>query len=245
MKLRPILFSPPMVQAILEGSKTQTRRLTGLDFANYNPDNWDCIPFIHGIYKFRAKGFNEGPDVFCPYGQPGDVLWVREMHYRFGHWEADDSKTRKSGRQAWKFVADTDEIRYAENAPAGYRKGRHNLDPLTPAWHKRNSLFMPFSACRIFLKVKGLNAERLQVITEEDAKAEGVEPLLMSAAQLAREGQQYKDYMINIPIFNPGTTAKGSFKSLWHKINGEESWTANPWVWVIEFEKIAKPENFS
>lgn len=227
-KFIPILFSPAMVRAIAKGIKTQTRRVVK-------------EPVLTWIKDFDKPG--EGnPEWWkklytaCLYGQPGDILYVRESHYRFGHWETDDTRPRKSGRQAWKFVADTDEIRYDDNPPADFRKGRHHLDPLTPAWHKRNSLFMPKAASRFFLKIKYIRAERLQSITETDAKAEGITRIESS------NGPCYLDYSIG--FVNSLTTAYLSFKSLWEKINGAESWTANPWVWVIEFEKIDKPENF-
>ena len=230
MKMKPILFSTPMVQAILEGRKTQTRRSV-----KYNI-SWESSHLPKGslegfaVYdKKWAQYWLDGEDQpaslsdgFCPYGKPGSVLWVREEHYRFGHWVEKEGVFTKTGRQKWMFVPTTDEILF--DAPEEFRKGRHHKDSYTPAWHKRLARFMPYSACRLFLRITDIRVERLQDITEEDGRLEGAKKMHIDDL-----GQTFATY-------------KRGFQSLWDSINGPESWAANPYVWCVSFERIDKPE---
>lgn len=181
MKFIPILFSTEMVKAILDGRKTMTRMVVK------HKALLSCLnnPSEQGI---------DGPELICPYGQPGDVLWVRER---------------------WNHIVNE----FGEHI--GFY---HSTDTdLNDKW--RPSIHMPKAACRLFLKVKSVRVERLHEISEEDAIAEGVETLGL-----------YPGYEIS---------AKGKFEGLWNLINGIESWEANPWVFVIEFERINKPEKFN
>lgn len=220
-QFRPILFSTPMVQAILEGRKTMTRRAvkpTPIENENYHfekleklgsnmfgmipnkgieIDNRTISPF-NGIWK-------------CPY-EVGDVLWVRET------WQIRDSRKPK-------------EIFYKAS------------DDMTCApW--KPSIFMPKEACRIFLKIKSIKVEKLQDISEEDAKAEGV--------LFDNQFKKYTCYFCETkwhkgsPSCNDGffNEAIASFYSLWVSINGDESFKANPFVFVYEFEQIEKPLDF-
>ena len=99
------------------------------------------------------------------------------------------------------------------------------------------SIHMPKEACRLFLQIKDIRVERLQDISEEDAKAEGIKYVIDKLT-----GYCGFDYIND--GYNLMTTPFNGFRSLWKKINGFQSWDDNPWVWVIEFEKIEKPENF-
>lgn len=224
MKQRPILFSVAMVQAILAGRKTQTRRTikSHLDDRGlrWGPGGWEDW---------------HGAAVKCPYGQPGDILWVREEHYRFGHW-VGNGKT-KTGRQKWKFVPDTEEVRYFDDAPPHFRVSRDKKFPHAPDWYKRLARFMPKHSCRIFLQVTDIRVERLQDITEDDAINEGVESFGYVPDQTL-----YRDYLRRHPESRGFNKAARSFQSLWKKINCQHSWEANPWVWVVCFEKNDKPE---
>ena len=199
MNTKPILFSTEMVQAILAGRKTQTRRTKGLEKVNENPEghlfNSFSIDNKNATFK-RIEGMWQGVDV--PY-QSGDILWVRES-FTFNQ------------------IGKTDYL--------------YKADSLTPKFIKwKPSIHMPKEACRLFLKITNVRAERLLDISEEDARNEGVEHLI----------PRWKDYTNDKGFcYN----AWSSFKTLWIKINGIESYTSNPWVWVIEFERIEKPENF-
>ncbi len=215
---RPILFSAPMVRAILAGQKTQTRR-TG---------------------RF--------------YGRPGDHLWVRET------WKASISHScamdacdcddvlvsyAAGGYSRSSDNHDPDaEIRPGdvdERWVSGYEIAAHEDRPGGKEWlmpkaalagKNVSPLFMPRWASRITLEVTGLRAERLQDITEADAKAEGVEPLSHIGAEQAIAGDQQS----RTHGSHPHTLA---FAVLWDTINGDRApWVSNPWVWVVGFERV-------
>lgn len=236
MRERPILFSAPMVRALLDGSKTQTRRpvkpqprlITSNDgapiwrldlrdgFINSRDETtWPETMTRHSV----DQNGNVYPAV-SPYGASGDHLWVREEHYRFGHWEPVPSGRTKHGRQKWRFVEDTKEVRF--DAPVEFRKGRHHKDASTPAWHKRLARFMPRRMSRLTLEVTGVRVERLHSISEADALAEGFAPgveELLGGALATLSSQDY-------------------FKNAWCELYGYASWEANPWVWVIGFRWV-------
>ena len=220
---RPILFSAPMVRTILDGSKTQTRRVIKPQPYLDKMGNACCDGWILGQGADRVPNFESLASpiprsstgrVWCPYGQIGDRLWVREEHYRFGHWEEVSSVRTRTGRQKWAFVQDSREVLF--DAPAEFRKGRHNKDTLTPAWHKRLARFMPRSASRITLEITDVRVERLQDISRGDAMEEGCP----------------------FPNMASGDDPRRWFSELWQSINGPASWEANPWVWVIGFKRV-------
>lgn len=197
MKERPILFSTPMVRAILEGRKSQTRRIIKPQ-PEYSEgmSKWVLYPKQHPtVYADLINAYK-----YCPYGQPGDVLWVRETWFDAGYYF----------------------IYRADSTDDGFK------------W--RPSIFMPKVASRLKLKVTDIRVERVQDITEEDALREGVE--YMDNQMVEGEDDPcriYCDYTDNETIL---MSAKSSYKSLWKSINGKDSWESNPWVWVIEFERI-------
>lgn len=225
IKQRPILFSTPMVQAILEGRKTQTRRTikpqpdSKATLFSYQPDQWPKKPWIA---KFKFKEIEGAPyyevtnDYKCPYGKTGDILWVRET------WAVTCG-----GKYEYK--ADGGFPPRIIHESANESGGE---DVVTERWFP--SIHMPKEACRLFLRITDIRVERLQDITEEDAKAEGV---------LQFKDGSYKFYVEPMPAnINPGcSSAKDSFFSLWRTINGAESLKANQWVWVISFERTEKP----
>lgn len=229
MKERPILFSAPMVRAILDGTKTQTRRLVKLPMTRGILGAAGWRPFDLSLPNDRVSASH-----FSPYGAPGDRLWVREAHYRFGHWELVPGVRTKGGRQKWRFVADSGETLFVPPQGMRIRLGRHHKDPSTPAWHVRLARFMPRALCRTVLEVTSVRVERLHEITEFDAIAEGVE---MAGERLER----WRNY--SPPEREGGSrgtapTARESFFSLWEAINGTESLAANPWVWVVGFKRV-------
>ena len=201
---RPILFSTPMVQAILEGRKTQTRRIIKF------PDDFDGER-VYKNYPFGLKYGHKDGTVrrLFPKWNIGDNLWVREI------WR--------------KRQFPNDNVEYFYKADM--------LEGKSPfKW--MSSIFMPKEVCRIKLEILDIRAERLQDISEEDCIAEGILELAQSAVQLAQNGRQFFDYSKKPELFNDGVTAKESYKSLWQSINGKDSWSKNPWVWVMEFKKI-------
>jgi hypothetical protein len=218
MKERPILFSAPMVRAILEGSKTQTRRII-------KPKKGGEIVGVGGPGIAMEKLSDcEFSTVVSPFGQPGDRLWVRET------WQGPliDEELEDEFRQSPDF--------FKKPAFCAYRStdtlDAINADGEELGW--RPSIHIPRWASRINLEITGVRVERLQDISEEDACAEGVER--MSAMQGCGLYRNYLDALTG--YIRPDD----SFSSLWKSINGPGSWGANPWVWVIEFKRAGRKE---
>lgn len=227
---RPILFSAPMVRAILDGSKTQTRRVV----KGVRADN--CLPLrkatktkdgvITHVMDAPARGL-------CPYGQAGDRLWVRETWVELLHTSpatdepvlCEGDKLIKhatswvdgKGRKRWNY--DGKVIAYRATSPIEFCDGDGfggefaNRDDM-PRW--RPSIHMPRWACRVVLEVTGVRVERLQDISAEDCIAEGLSTNL-------RE----HDAVIHL---------RDQFRDLWTSTGGD--WDANPWVWVVEFKRV-------
>lgn len=215
-KERPILFSAPMVRAILEGRKTQTRRVVKSSMLGAEPF-YTTGKVIHDLprqpgswleYRHRRQdepGFDGSQASYLlrsKYGDVGDRLWVRETWY-----------------QAFKRT---------ETSPGCVYRADDNGRDLNPGWSPngngggwRPSIHMPRWASRITLEITGVRVERLQDISEADAAAEGVafSPYAWSEHEAPKNNVD-------------------SFECLWTAINGAESWAANPWCWVIEFKRV-------
>jgi hypothetical protein len=203
---RPILFSAAMVRAILSGQKTQTRRII-----SPQPDVAEGMDCTRLLFKKRnakewfANYASTDPScsAFCPYGAVGDLIWVREAY-------SDASGTAPGQRCAL--------YRASYSGPSGI------------VW--KPSIFMPRWACRINLEVTGVRCERLQDISEADAKAEGISEPEPSHGhwcdpKLGREGHW---------------SYRKPYAALWDSINGRnpaKAWAANPWVFVVEFRRSA------
>lgn len=223
MKFIPILFSTETVQDILDGRKTQTRRVVKSNGV------------IHTARKIVFEDENwqgeSGRKIKCPYGQPGDVLWVREAFIEGFQMSEGSYKYDDEGNLIPKIW------HKADNGLRQWYDGTSDWPTENIPW--KPSIHMPKYACRIFLKVKSVRVERLQKISEKDAKAEGV---------LEYDDGTFKNYFKTKGLRAMDGVecllSKGSFQSLWSSINGLDSWNSNPWVWVIEFEQIEKPENF-
>lgn len=238
MKDRPILFSAPMVRALLDGSKTQTRRLC-------KPANEAALSYVVGPYEERADlapvhfGDEEAYLRFaCPYGQPGDRLWVRET-FRLTDTFDPDSPARVAERcidagnkTPWA------PIQYEAD---GAQRDWHHVgmpphDGTSPkAGKTRVSIHMPRWASRILLEIVSVRVERLHDLSEADAIAEGIEqmPCEVPNTRLWRNYRPANGWTPRVVI------PQNSFRSLWESINGEEDWLSNPWVWVVEFKRVA------
>lgn len=227
MKEIPILFSGPMVRAILEGRKTQTRRIVK-EPTQYN----QAIKALDGScsHKF-VKRFGNGVGmahsgwVKCPLGKPGDRLWVKETWQYYGWTEDGEPFIRYAadGKSKLKHVNNDDwaeriwDIFYDLSAPENYNIDNHARDR---RW--RPSIYMPRWASRITLRITGIRVERLQDISDDNARAEGI------AVPAPPPGGGY-----TLPI--------PQFRNLWDSIYGKRpgsSWNDNPWVWVVGFERI-------
>lgn len=213
-KEKPILFSGPMVRAILEGQKTQTRRivqvqppsdkfqLTTLADSTARKDKKHIGAHHWAIVKDLNIVEDHGEYFRCPYGYPGDRLWVRET------WQARDDKSYYT-------KADT-KLHRTEHPKCAEIWNKKQPPEAFPAWE--SPIFMPRWASRLTLEIRGVRVERLQEISEADAYAEGV-----------------TEWKSPEQTFSPVVR----FHELWDEINGKRaSWESNPWVWVVEFKKV-------
>lgn len=232
MKEHPILFGGPMVRAILDGRKTQTRRV--LKDAPPRTTQW-----LNGLERdayrwWPANGSDyTGDSVMCPYGAPGDRLWVRET-WCYAGWTDD-------GLPWIRYAADGACILCERVTPEwAERVGDHwadlssaenvAVDGLAADRKWRPSIFLPRWASRLTLAVTAVRVERLQAISEVDAQAEGVDRYA-GACDHPRFGCDEIDCL--------GQTHRASFAALWDAINVDRAaWARNPWVWVIEFKRI-------
>ncbi|MBC5835792.1 hypothetical protein G6N05_05280 [Flavobacterium sp. F372] len=249
MKFIPILFNTDMVLALLDGRKTQTRRTKGLNCINLSPNNFVFnayglkatppldFPKITSFYSFKNIVTNEIIDIDFPY-EMHDVLWVRETFEIFGttynphgnpfeeksflkiQFKADRRLSNEFSVENFKALNALVEIEMKKGTKSKFRPSIH----------------MPKAAARLFLQITDIRIERLKEISETDAIAEGVKNDGFFEGLF-----NYKNYCNNVFDLK---NAIDSFKSLWLKINGKQSLDLNPWVWVIEFEKIEKPINF-
>lgn len=207
-KEKPLLFSTEMVRAILDGRKTQTRRV--VKFKKEITDTEIGFSAFTDSGEFEVRGTHANGEYGCsffkmPY-QVGDVLWVRETYNYF-----NSSKISKE----YLYKADGN-------------------DPLMK-W--KPSIFMPKEACRIKLQITKIKIERIQNITDKDAKAEGAtEGIKVDAMKIFKGLGDWK-------IPSPFGSYNLGFLELWCRINGCDSWLHNPYVWVIEFKVIKGGSN--
>lgn len=216
MRIRPILFNTDMVRAILDGRKTTTRRALKYPF-EVHPNGFITKPRRH--------------DRLCPYEPPyqqGDILYVRETWSKKRSSKCVGNKTEKCPYNS------------CENAPGPclydeyIYKATDNLESSDVTWHP--SIHMPKEAARIWLKVLDVRVERLQNI--KNVYNEGIHFCDCPA------GYTWKD---TTDMHNCYTDPVGAMKALWNSTipKGQQdlySWAANPWVWVIEFERCEKAE---
>ncbi len=204
MAVKPILFNTEMVKAILDGRKTQTRRIIKDPYFN---------PLISGDLKWHAPV------------NSGDILWVRET------WAISRrillNVDPDTGARHWSAWSEDNPRRYI------YRAGYTYMDDPGPVrWHP--SIHMPKEAARIFLRVTDIRCERLQDITEQDARAEGL------VTDQPEDGKTNINFMCSVDCLQG--SARGKFALLWNSTIKKSDlrtygWDANSWVWVIEFER--------
>lgn len=213
---RPILFSGPMVRALLAGTKTQTRRVARVSPAVSGRPELVIGDRDHcgtGWHWRRPNGVCEW-HVECPYGAVSDKLWVRES------W-AHDAPDLQACR-----VAHEDACGGSITYGPYYRATE--VAPDTLRW--RPSIHMPRWASRITLEITDVRVERLHEISEADAKAEGVR--IPDAATA-------KQSTVDVSGMTP---YRAAFASLWDEINGDRApWSSNPWVWVVAFKRVEEP----
>ncbi len=227
MAIKPILFDTEMVRATLDGRKSCTRRIVKFSqnrFTEKIPNPQD-VSFC-GL-QYEKAYFSEQPFyefyVKQPY-QPEDILYVRETVWRkIGFYLDVDGETKPSWYNEFRYVASD------EKPETGWNY----------SWAKYPSIYMPKEAARIWLKVTDVRVERLQEITEDGAKAEGInEEWAMSwwvPTYYDPDSGGYPKYRDTFAFEVWNKTIKKSDLD-------QYGWVANPWVWVIEFERCEKPE---
>ncbi len=206
MKERPILFNGQMVRAILDGRKTQTRRVVkGVALDWLQPG------------KFTPEFVAHPENHLCPYGVPGDRLWVREA-YRLKAMDNDLSPAEITA--GWPGERTHDHVSWVADEGC--------VDRLVLDGRVRPSIHMPRWASRITRDIVAVRVERLNDISEADAIAEGVKP--MDAFYVFCKADRQTDLE---------KTARGAFVCLWDSINAaKHPWSSNPWVWVVEFRRL-------
>ena len=221
MKERPILFNAPMVRAILAGTKTQTRRIVKPQpHAAHNPQHAEAraAGWVWMAHDDRPGYSFATGDFRCPYGQPGDRLWVRETWYFEGTDMMRHGRTHSTQDGVVRYLAD------------GARRTINTRWEAVERWmtrkpQNRPGIHMPRWASRITLEVTAVRVERLQDISEADAMSEGAPPSHPSIDRISRE-YGYPDFPLSW------------YAQLWDHINGPGSWEANPWVWVVSFKRV-------
>ena len=211
MKSYPILFSGPMVRALLDGTKTQTRRILKTKNGGVQWNPYD-LPGMRQILRN------------CPYGQIGDQLWVRETWNWF---DPDSIPTDRAGPRA---IFTGNQGNRSIPWVAAYAADGHLPYPgYEGRDHWRPSIHMPRWASRITLEITGVRVERLQDISIEDAKSEGAwwpdESIVSKVAEY-------------FSIDHLGANPYNAYQMLWESLNGPDSWDLNPLVWVVSFRRM-------
>lgn len=246
MKERPILFSAPMVLALLDGTKTQTRRIVKpQDSVEFDPDLQASPIYLHSA---TCPGYCDYgcPVLPCPFGGPGDRLWVRETWRSWNETcsdDHDDDPCEPHCNQTY--------VAYAATPRRGFRPKPDGasityLDESSPLEQNpkvlgpwKPSIHMPRWASRITLEVTGVRVERLCSISEADAKAEGADRDFTPVLEDDREDPREVGYPSASDLAHAEATKhRRFFQSLWESINGAGSWNANPWVWAISFKRV-------
>ena len=233
MKERGMIFNAEMVRALLSGRKTQTRRevklnldiaclattydwATSLAANHYQGLTEEQIQrkaeSLRGVIHPVILDNGQMVSIICPHGKPGDRIWVRETFC-----PVDDTQY---GGEKWVDYRATP--RYEATHPAGWDSAPNDAEALK--W--RPSIHMPRWASRILLEITDVRVERLNAISQEDAQAEGME--------LTGWRPTYSDPDSGGEVMTP----YDNFAELWSSIYGDESWKANPWVWVISFKRV-------
>ena len=241
-KSRGIPFKPDMMEANIAGIKTNTRRVAKYQPIQVKPEYKGQQKYFKNP-EYIKKGYKEyhNPVISleeylyrCPYGQPGDLIYCREVFYECGYWK----NTSMSEKSKW-----IKEVPfYSDVSPYDYMENKYNILLWNDIhekylYRKKPSIHMPREAARLWNIITEIRFERVQDISEADAKAEGVKPL-----------EQNDETLNNYLAMKTGCKYKPAFSFLWDKINAKRkdskgnllhySWDDNPYVWVIVYKKF-------
>jgi hypothetical protein len=229
MSGRGVIFTDESVRAILDGRKTQTRRVVDMGHVEFiggrgqenDPSCWG-YGFGDGKWAVLARGLDERFkngcwSIPCPYGEIGAQLWVKET---WRTWERPVDAV-----DGIRFRADDAFVRIENTMAAAERwVVAHDNNKHRDAW--RPSIFLPRWASRITLRVTEVRVQRVQEISEPDAKAEGVIPYTTNTLRMVDPNAQGPQY-------------RPAYEDLWSEINGAKApWSSNRWVWAVTFERV-------
>lgn len=223
LREQPILFSAPMVRAILEGRKTQTRRIvkltlgSGMEMLQHNVE---LVDFMPGSWAIQGK--DDNLIAFRHPYTPGHRLWVRETF-------ALTTGIDDAPLQTPIYRADIPAEGWAEE-----RRVRQTVPGKSP-W--KPSIFMPRWASRITLEIVSVRLERLAELTEADAIAEGMTTFFDRFPNMAHHQR------LTTGELAADAPHRASFAVYWDELHGNGDqvfWKANPWVWVIEFKRLTQ-----
>jgi hypothetical protein len=220
MKERPILFQGDMVKAILDGRKTQTRRLLshqpdpawtgiGIEYIKH-ATRGDIAIAIYDAYPGRGTARHGICE--CPYGGRWHGLWIKETFWTNGVKPTEAN-----------FVIYDLEHSQGQNEVSRDRDGNMQQGAFVGTYKRFPSIVMPRWASRLTLEITGVRVQRLQEISYDDCKAEGVKPSI---------GRGMEQFNLNDPRVYYNT-----YSDLWNQINGPGSWDKNPWIWAITFRR--------
>ncbi|BDH46426.1 hypothetical protein TUM12370_24700 [Salmonella enterica subsp. enterica serovar Choleraesuis] len=233
VKERGMIFNAEMVRAILDGRKTQTRRIISdrhIHLIDAASQVGECYPLESGVDHGNSQSYYRE---HCPFGKPGDRIWVRETWSQLGNEDGcainwNDELVKGGGPEAARIYRAS-----CEQKPGNYGlwsipddafwKPHTDSMEFEGAW--RPSIHMPRWASRITLEITDVRVERLNDISQSDALSEGM-PVSHPSIDSVSRSLGYPDF------------SRSAFAQLWQSIYGEESWQANPWVWVIEFKRV-------
>ncbi len=248
---RPIIFSAPMVRALVEGRKTQTRRL--IKPQPKEPQQFGGEWFDLAVERYRSGDDGETPIIKYA---PGDRLWVREA-WRIGWWNEDEGRIAvdycDGPRREWLTIPDDedgekfnrfwqsscDELEHKGIEPNA--EGRHLWEPGSSPLRWRSSIHMPRWASRLTLIVESVRVERLQDISEVDVKAEGLACLSKDQGRVWKWGLPESDGHPGPQGWQWQMWCIGSapaYAKLWDRIHGPGAWAANPWIAAITFRVV-------
>lgn len=239
MTERPIIFSGPMVRAILDGLKTQTRRVVQPQpswIESSGRWKWPLPKRAHfrgcctEVVTASREWWEYAPPEALPY-RPGDTLWVREAFYI----DQMPWDTMRLPQQRPRDLDERDVYYRADGECCQQIPECCCREVGKPRW--RPSIHMPRWAARLLLRVTAVRVQRVQDIGETDARAEGADAYDVSGLDAASVE------LLDAPELNPDTPCRNGFSLLWDSLNERRGygWEANPWVWVIEFERVEAP----
>lgn len=233
--MKSILFKSFLIDQILKGNKTQTRRVVKVDprtlLVGWTIESTSQYFFENEIFERK---------IIAPKYSVGETIYVKEAFWAWGYWVQDTGVKTKNGKNKTSFVEHKSFAMHEEPKNNLATNGKLTKEK---AWHKRSPLFMPEKYARLFLKVKNVRVERLKDITHSNAIQEGVfrenhtwRSMSYPYGDVAYRPRKGHEWRYTCPI--------EAFKQLWDSINGKDdskNWNSNPWVFVYEFERVEKP----